>query len=694
MYDPMAGVTADTPDAVSATAAPYDPLQPGPRKVTSTGYAKLPSNENGAGAVIEDVGHKFGVGVRDVVQGRIGGLADLVTAPFRGAINYVAPGAATPPSELIDKAGGMLPPWLYSQPKSAQEKALSPWVQGGASMIPLGPPGARGPAPGPPAPPSLVNKTLVAPAGGGSLPRQAAAVTSGAVSGGASAAAADAIPENSPWSVLKPLAALAGGITGSGLTNAVVHGGERLVNTALGKLNDTAAAYGRLNMKPPTVGTATGSPGTQNVEMAASQVPGSQGVMRTGMQETLDQFGNRIDDASASMHFDATGKGGIVPNVSQAGEVAQDRIRNWRFNDQDPASFPAQQNAKFAPVDSRMGHATLDLSGYRQALASGALDRELSGLPATQQALARKQLQGLLEALESDRPGTTPTVRWEQAQALRRRIGDMRGTPEFQQGIGDAALTRIYAGLSGDMERAANNNGVGRLWKEANAYATDGYNFITRVATKAVETNNPRQDIGPAQAAERLLSSYGDDIAKLREHVPEAADALAAHKLRDMANAKPGQATAPGDTSANTFYTNLIAMKNDDPRAFTALFGHNPQIARIIDDLGEVAKSLRVSGQMANTSKTSPAAYILSTLLGGAGGAGAQLLTGNPAAAATAAVTGLGAPFIAGHALTNPALIRLMSGQAGPRNVRPLVSGILGSLPTITDEEKDNQRRK
>jgi hypothetical protein len=694
MYDPMAGVTADTPDAVSPTAAPYDPLQPGPRKVTSTGYTKLPSNENGAGAVIEDVGHKFGVGVRDVVQGRIGGLADLVTAPFRGAINYVAPGAATPPSELIDKAGSLLPPWLYSQPKTAQEKALSPWVQGGASMIPLGPPGARGPAPGPPAPPSLVNKTLVAPAGSGSLPRQAAAVTSGAVAGGTGAAAADAIPENSPWAVLKPLAALAGGITGGGLTNAVVHGGERLVNTAMGRLNDMAEAYGRLGMRAPTVGTVTGSPGTQNVEMAASQVPGSQGTMRTRMQQTLDEFGNRIDDASASMHFDATGKGGIVPNVSQAGEVAQDRIRNWRFNDQDPASFPAQQNAKFAPVDSRMGHATVDLGGYRQALASGALDRELSGLPATQQALARKQLQTLLEAIESDRPGASPTVRWEQAQALRRRIGDMRGTPEFQQGIGDAALTRIYAGLSGDMERAANNNGVGRLWRDANAYATDGYNFITRVATKAVETNNPRQDIGPAQAAERLLASYGDDMAKLREHVPEAADALAAHKLRDMANAKPGQATAPGDTSANTFLTNLIRMRNDDPRAFTALFGHNPQISRMIDDLGTVAGSLRVSGQMANVSRTSPAAYILSTLLGGAGGAGAQLLTGNPAAAATAAATGLGAPFIAGHALTNPALIRLMSGQAGPRNVRPLVSGILGSLPTITDEEKDNQRRK
>ena len=671
MYDPMAGVTVDTPDAVQTGAAPYDPLQPGPRKVTSTGYTKLPSNTNGGG-VVEDLGHKVGVGVRDVVQGRVGGMLDLISAPLRAV---GVPGA--PPSEVIDKLGGLLPPWLYSKPETPREKAMSPVVQGGASMIPVGPPG-----------PSLVNRTLIAPTGTSSLPRAAAGVGSGAVAGGAGAAAADAIPENSPWAVLKPLAALAGGVTGAGLSNAVLHGGERLVNSAWGRLNDMAKAYERLGMKPPTVGTVTGSPGTQNVEMAASQVPGSQGTMRTRMQATLDEFGNRIDDASASMHYDATGKGGIVPNVSQAGEVAQEKIRNWRFNDQDPASFPAQQNARFAPVDSRMGHATLDLSGYKSALQSGALDRELAGLPATQQALARKQLQTLLDAIESDRPGASSTVRWEQAQALRRRIGDMRGTPEFQQGIGDAALTRIYAGLSQDMERAANNNGVGRLWKEANNYATDGYNFITRVATKAVETNNPRQDIGPAQAAERLLAAYGDDMAKLREHVPEAADALAAHKLRDMANAKPGQALQAGDTSANTFLTNLIRMRNDDPRAFQALFGHNPQIARMIDDLGTVAGSLRVSGQMANVSRTSPAAYILSTLLGGAGGAGAQLLTGNPAAAAGAAATGLGAPFIAGRALTNPGLIRLLSGQAGPRNVRPSVSGILGTLPQVNAEER------
>jgi hypothetical protein len=679
----------------SSTAQPTgggeDPMLPTPgppKKVTETSWFSLPSKD-AVGKAVEETGHSFGVGVRDVVQGRIGGLADLVTSPFRGAINYVSPGAATPPSELIDKAGGLLPPWLYSKPQTEREKAISPITQAGASMIPLGPPGARGPAPGPQAPPSLVNRTLIAPTGNASLPRAAGTVAAAGAGGAAGEVAENAIPENSPWSVLKPLARLGGNVIGAGLANVSMSGIERVANSALGKLNATAQAYNDLNIKPPTVGTVTGSPGVQNLEVTASQVPGSQGRMRGGMQETLDKFGNRIDEGAASLHFDATGRSGVVPNASQTGEVVQDRIRNWRWNDQDPHSFVSQEAKLFAPVDSRMGHATVDLSGYRQALSSGALDAELRGLPATQQALARKQLQTLLEALETDRPGASPTVRWEQAQALRRRIGDMRGTPEFQQGIGDAALSRIYAGIAGDMDAAATNNGVGRLYKEANQYATEGHNFINRTASKAVETNNPRQDIGPSQATDRLLDSYGDDIAQLRRHVPEAADALAAYKLRSMANAKPGQATGPGETSANTFQTNLIKLKDEDPAAFTALFGHNPQILKMIEDLGKVSSSLRIGGQMANTSKTAVSSYLLSLLAGGAGGAGGQLLTGHPLVAAGTAAAGVAAPFAAGQVLTNPGLIRLMSGQSGPRPVRPLVPGVLGAIPGVTGDIND-----
>lgn len=674
-YDPLQGGTLDT-SIQSAPSVGYDPLQ-GPRKVTGTSYIKLPSNENGVGAVVEDLGHKFGVGVRDVVQGRIGGLADLVTAPFRGAINYVAPGSAAPPSELIDKAGGLLPPWLYSKPQTEREKALSPWVQGGASMIPVGPPGT-----------SLVNKTLVAPTGTTSLPRAGVAVGTGAVAGGAGEAAAEAIPEDSPWAVLKPLARLAGGVGAAGLTNAALHGGERLANATWGRLNDAAKAYERLRMTPPTVGTATGSPGTQNVEMALSQVPGSQGRMRVRMQDTLDKFGQNVDDASASLHYDATGRGGIVPNDAQAGQIAQDRLRNWRWNDQDPNSFPAQQAVKFAPVDARMAHATVDVSGYRNALRDGSIDRALAGLPETQQAFARAELKKLLDAIEADRPGANPTVRWEQAQAIRRQIGDMMGTPAFQQSLGEKAMTRLYAGIAGDMQQAANNNGVGRIFREANQHSTEGFNFISRVADKAVKTNNPSQDIAPGKAADDLLKLYGTDLAELRARVPEAADALAAYKLRDMANAKPGQALQAGDTSSNTFLTNLIKLRNDDPNAFQALFGHNPRIRQMIDDLGTVAGTLRTSSQMANVSRTSPAAYILSTLLGGAGGAGAQLLTGSPTAALGATATGIGIPFAGGHVLTNPALIRALSGQPGPRNVRPLVPGVLGTLPGITEDER------
>jgi hypothetical protein len=171
--------------------------------------------------------------------------------------------------------------------------------------------------------------------------------------------------------------------------------------------------------------------------------------------------------------------------------------------------------------------------------------------------------------------------------------------------------------------------------------------------------------------------------------VPEAADALAAYKLREMANAKPGQALAPGETSTNTFLTNLIKMRNDDPTAFRALFGHNPQIAKMIDDLAEVASSVRVGGQMANVSKTSPSSYILSLLAGGAGGAGAQLATGDPLTAAATAAVGVGVPFAGGHVLTDPRLIALAGAQKAPRNIRPLTAGVLGAIPGVMQDVDD-----
>ena len=115
-YDPLEyhePSTPDTPAPAGDMVPPgYDPQEVrASRKITDTSFHKVPSRENGEGGFWDNASHAFGVGVRDVVQGAVGGAADLATAPGRllqRGIHALVPSAwtapGTPPSQLIDQA--------------------------------------------------------------------------------------------------------------------------------------------------------------------------------------------------------------------------------------------------------------------------------------------------------------------------------------------------------------------------------------------------------------------------------------------------------------------------------------------------------------------------------------------------------------------------------------------------------------
>jgi hypothetical protein len=288
----------------------------------------------------------------------------------------------------------------------------------------------------------------------------------------------------------------------------------------------------------------------------------------------------------------------------------------------------------------------------------------------------QQQLSDDLTALNRDAPAGT-MLTWEQAQAIRRNIGDRMGTPKWVQDIGERALTRTYGGIAGDLQNAANGRGVGQAFTDANAYSTRGYNFIRNVANKAVTTNDAAGDIPGSQAADRLLSLPDESVQALRDNVPRAADALAAYNLRDMANAKPSVAARPGDTSIGTFQTNMNRMQTESPGTFDALYGNDPYVRDRVAAMSTVGEQMRRVQELANTSKTAYANYILG--LGGTTAAGA--VSGGPLGAAGALGATLGVPYAGAHVLTNPALIRMMSGRPGPRSVSPLLGGAISSLP-------------
>jgi hypothetical protein len=672
-YDPDAG-SAGPPAPIARAGVPYDPDAP-TESILKKSFAQVPSKES-EGNLWESNKHAFGVGVRDVVQGRIGGMADFLSMPLRAA---GLPGDK--PSELIDKAGSLLPPWLYSKPETPQEEKFSGPNQALAGLIPLGPKTPSPPVTMTPrmagygkAAEAVVNPMATVPGAATSIPRIATTAGSTVAGEQGGKAAADLIPESSPYAFLKPLAALAGGIGASGAANTVASGAERLINAGTGKLNEVAQAYARQNMTPPTVGSVTGTTTAEGAEAAMSKLPGSAGQIRTAVRNATDEFGAKVDDVSAGLHYNATNEPGVLPTMGRAGDVAQNELRKWRFE-----TFPAERDVAFAPMNGRMAQAYVDPSGFRRSLSQGAVEDALKDLPETQRVLGRQQMQKLLDAFNADREPGSP-ITWEQANALRQRIGDMRGTPEFIQGMGDAALTKIYGGIASDMERAAENNGMGRLFREANEHSTKGYNFLSRVAGKAVETNNPNQDIAPEVAAQRLLNLKGSELTELRQRSPAAADALAAAKLQEMKLATPGVATEPNETSINRFLTNLNAMRNSNPDGYRALFA-DPKVRRTIEDLGAIAGRGRETSKLVNTSNTTPTAIMSSLLTGGlAGGAGMAL----------AGIPGLGAlalpalPYLIAKGInTNPAMIKALSGQRSQPKAPAGLLGTIGNIPAI-----------
>lgn len=652
------------PQAAPQTTQEDDPYGGGQMTGSplSTSYRQLPSRENGTGSVIGGIGHNLGLAIRSVIEGPTAlpaQMLDVGTYPGRW-LNRQFGVTTTAPSDLerkgLDAVG--LP-----TAQTEEEKRNAAIIQGGAAMLtPMG-------------------LSILAPKLVGSLPAAvrpfvaspppatpwgaAGQVVAGGVGAGLGEAGANwpNLPE-----ALKPTARLLGNIVGAGGTAAAHEAAGTLVNAVRGIPTDIAAALTRLGIKPTTTGSVTSNKGLQTTEATFTPVPISGGRLQSRQQGMVTQFGDATERTASIL--------GPEDTLSKAGTTVQDALRNWREN-----IFPAQQDAAWAPLNTRMAGTPVDPSGYRAALEYAASPPGLATLPENQRAFASAQAKKWLDALNSDAPPGT-MLSWDQAQALKRRIGDVMGTPDIVSSIGSAQLKNIYGGLASDMRTTAMQKGQGGLFDAANQVTIDGHQFIDGTLSKAISTpNKTMESINPEQAAKSLLDS-NTGLQQLRDRVPEAADALGAYKLRAMASAKP---SATGETSTGSFTTAIRRQQQSQPEGTDALFGADPRVAQGVQDLHEVGEQFRDVEKNANASRT--AAHNL--LLGLAGALSTGMYTGGLRGLATAAAGSVGAPFIAGRFLTNPALIKLISAQQGASTpMRGRVAGLLGAQATMPQDHQ------
>jgi hypothetical protein len=504
-----------------------------------------------------------------------------------------------------------------------------------------------------------------------SVPEAARLLLQGGVGAvaGEKAAGSEYVPD---W--LKPTANIAGAIAGARFADATANLGAKTVNAVRGQMSPVYDAFVRSGVDPRLLGTVAGGELGQSFEAGTTRMPFASSIMRPAQQQTVDQFGNSVERTAAQL--DPAGRG---INAQATGEHLQESYRNWVDNVFNGPQ--GRQETAWAPLNQRMAGASVDAQPFRAALTDAAAPPNLASMPATQKAWASGQAQRWLNALNTDIGHGNLT--WEQAQAIRTRIGDAMGTPGIADAVGMQQLRRLYGGLAQGMENSAVANGQGTLFRDANAVTTEGHAFIENVGRKIAKANNPLQETVDAEdATKNILQSNDTTMQAVRREMPDAADTVAAFKLRQAQTAKPSVAGAYDDTSTGSFLSNMNRMRQKTPGGYNALF-NTPTAQNQLDDLTEVARRLRATERHLNTSGTAEQLGWMAYLSGLTGAIG----SGNLGAIALAAGGPPAAGIGLGKLMTSPLATRLAAARGmGPGVLPSGTGGLLGALPGATGQ--------
>src|SRR5215471_13298380 len=313
------------------------------KPILDTSFKKVGSTATGPSSYWEDVGHKIGVGTRDVAEGLTGlpgQLLDLATWPGRAIQRAVGVPTAAP-STIIERtldASGL------PKPATPEEQRNAEAIRAATAMIT--PMGFATLAPKLAAAVPAVVRPFVASPAPPTLPGAAAQVVAGGTGGAAGdwLASREEVPE---W--LKPTARLVGNVAGAGTASTLYGLGGTLANAIRGIPSDIGAALDRLGITPKTAGAVSERPGIQGTEASVSRLPSGAGVLQPKQRETVDQFGDAVERTAAKL--------GPEDTAEAAGKTTQTALRDWREN-----VYPAEQDAAWAPLNRRMAGTAVDPS--------------------------------------------------------------------------------------------------------------------------------------------------------------------------------------------------------------------------------------------------------------------------------------------------------------------------------------------
>lgn len=396
--------------------------------------------------------------------------------------------------------------------------------------------------------------------GGAALP-----IMLSGIGGGLGAEAGHEMSPNSP------AAPIIGGLLGGGLTGGLADWGQGVAKSMAGAkaiedaenalaLSQEQALYGR-NSAANAATQARGAAGDQFAQTKAAAQARAEAIgthADTGVQTIANSLGQS-------------------KTMVQAGQALQSHARNWIEN-----ILPQSEEAVWSPVDAAIPSSTsMTLPNYASALdkinkSAGALESSNQLLkPALPQGL-EKALKGTLENSEMipGEPGSNP-ITWGDVRQLRSSIGSAMTNPQIFNSVGEQNLRHLYAAITGDLGRTADEAGAGDLFSQANQESTRLRSFAENTLGKITDGGNPAQEtILPEQAAKAMLGKPSHLIA-LRAELPVAADELASAHLQQPGDPwsklapEAKQALVP-DQSKSQAVDQLLEAKSQAKQAASA----------------------------------------------------------------------------------------------------------------------------
>lgn len=671
-----------------------------------------------AAQIGDEVGRGIALGARSGLKG-LASVADLAVVPGSELLNRgfeaigIDPGKATSLNDYIDagwaKAGLPVPETTGERFADRIGQNLYGSVgAGGAGRILQGAESAIAQG---------VGRDLASNLG----TQAAAAITSGAAS--------QAAKEGG----LGPAGEIAAGIAGAAVpslpagaiaaTRGIFRGGEQGRRAVEQAINDFDVAG-----TTPTVGQATGSNSRLATEAALAKAPGAAGVMADKaaqqaeeIQRGVGNLASRLSPASEPAQAGLAIERGIT---GQGGFVDRFKANASKLYDQLDKYLPAGTRVPVTNTQAAAQELVEPIAGAPQlsrfftngkvADIKNALDADTVGpmaplnRPDVLSEVQRRQFQAADQNAAIERqnaireslglkakPGVDPNadipqlldaatdgrLPYEAVKKLRTLVGQELANPSLASEVKSDAWRKLYAGLSADMEAAANQAGpeASQAWRRANNYFKAGQSRIEaldRVVDKAG---------GPEAVFNAATSGTKDGAFTIRNVMqslqPDQQKVLSASVLRRLGAATPGTATEQGEFSISSFLTNYNRLS---PQAKSVLFDRYGRGFRDdLDSIAKVAGTLRGAIKVgANPSGSASGVAHQAALFGLV----SSILSQNWGAAAAIAGSAASTNVLA-RAMTSPVFVKWLAKSSSiPRSQW---AGAISSLAQQANEKGD-----